>query len=46
MPEVFVFRIQDNRVIESWMFNQDTVAILDFLRHAKGIGSDAFHGIP
>lgn len=34
VPETFVFRVQDNRVIESWMFNQDTVAILEFLRNA------------
>lgn len=35
VPETFVFRVQDNRVIESWMFNQDTVAILEFLRDAR-----------
>ena len=35
IPEAFVFRIQDNRVIESWMFNQDTVAVLEFLSSAK-----------
>ncbi|HKX17259.1 MAG TPA: nuclear transport factor 2 family protein [bacterium] len=34
VPETFVFKMQDNRVIESWMFNQDTVAILEFLRNA------------
>lgn len=35
VPETFVFRVQDNRVIESWMFNQDTVAVLEFLRNAR-----------
>ncbi|HET7265665.1 MAG TPA: nuclear transport factor 2 family protein [bacterium] len=34
VPEAFVFTVQDKRVIESWMFNQDTVAILEFLRNA------------
>ena len=35
LPEVFVFRVQDGRVIESWMFHQDTVAILEFLKEAQ-----------
>lgn len=37
LPEAFVFRTRDNRVIESWMFNQDTIAVLEFLREAKRI---------
>jgi ketosteroid isomerase-like protein len=35
IPEAFLFKMSDNRVIESWMFNQDTVAVLEFLRAAK-----------
>jgi uncharacterized protein len=35
LPEVFVFRVQDGKVIESWMFHQDTVAILEFLKEAQ-----------
>ncbi len=35
IPEAFLFRMSDNRVIESWMFNQDTVAVLEFLKDAR-----------
>jgi len=35
IPETFVFKMRDNRVIESWMFNHDTVAVLEFLKSAK-----------
>jgi ketosteroid isomerase-like protein len=35
IPEIFVFKVRNNRVIESWMFNQDTVAVLEFLRYAR-----------
>lgn len=35
IPEAFFFRMSDDRVIESWMFNQDTVAVLEFLKHAR-----------
>jgi hypothetical protein len=35
LPEVFVFKVWDDKVIESWMFHQDTVAILDFLKEAQ-----------
>lgn len=32
VPEAFVFRMLDSKVAESWMLNQDTVAILEFLK--------------
>ena len=35
IPEVFVFKMRDGKVIESWMLNQDTVAILEFLKEAQ-----------
>ncbi len=35
VPEVFVFKMRDGKVVESWMLNQDTVAILEFLREAR-----------
>jgi uncharacterized protein len=35
LPEVFIFRVQDGSVIESWMFHQDTVAILAFLKEVQ-----------
>lgn len=35
VPEAFVFKVRDGRVIESWMLNQDTVAILKFLSSAR-----------
>ena len=34
VPEVWVFKMRDGKVAESWMLNQDTVAILDFLKEA------------
>ena len=34
VPEAFVFRMRDGKVAESWMLNQDTVAILEFLKEA------------
>jgi DinB superfamily/SnoaL-like domain len=33
--EAFVFKVCDDKVIESWMFHQDTVAILEFLKEAQ-----------
>jgi ketosteroid isomerase-like protein len=35
LPEAFVFRVCDEKVIETWMFHQDTVAILDLLKQAE-----------
>ena len=35
VPEAFVFRMRDGKVAESWMLNQDTVAILEFLKEAQ-----------
>jgi uncharacterized protein len=35
LPEVGVYKVRDGKVIESWMFHQDTVAILEFLREAQ-----------
>ena len=35
IPEAWVFKMQDGKVAESWMLNQDTVAILDFLKEAR-----------
>jgi uncharacterized protein len=35
LPEVFVFRMRDGKVIESWMFHQDTVALVEFLKEAQ-----------
>ncbi len=32
VPEVWVFKMRDGKVAESWMLNQDTVAILEFLK--------------
>lgn len=41
VPEVWVFKMRDGKVAESWMLNQDTVAILEFLKEAqKQIPSD------
>jgi ketosteroid isomerase-like protein len=34
VAEVWVFKMRDGKVAESWMLNQDTVAILDFLKEA------------
>src|SRR5712691_11542948 len=34
VPEVWVFKMRDGKVAESWMLNQDTVATLDFLKEA------------
>jgi|SRR5579859_2209370 len=34
IAEVWVFKLRDGKVAESWMLNQDTVAILDFLKEA------------
>ncbi len=34
LPEAFVFKVRDGKVIETWMFHQDTVAILDLLKQA------------
>ena len=34
LPEAFMFRVRDDKVIETWMFHQDTVAILDLLKQA------------
>ncbi len=35
LPEVGVYKVQHGKVIESWMFHQDTVAILEFLKEAQ-----------
>ena len=35
VPEAFVFKMRDGKVAESWMLNQDTVAILEFLKEAQ-----------
>jgi uncharacterized protein len=35
LPEVGVYKVQDGKVIESWMFHQDTIAILGFLKEAQ-----------
>ncbi len=35
LPEVGIYKVQDGKVIESWMFHQDTVAILDFLKETQ-----------
>jgi ketosteroid isomerase-like protein len=35
VPEAFVFKMRDGKVDESWMLNQDTVAILEFLKEAQ-----------
>ncbi len=35
VPEVWVFKMRDGKVAESWMLNQDTVAILEFLKEAQ-----------
>jgi hypothetical protein len=35
LPEAFVFKVRDEKVIETWMFHQDTVAILDLLKQAE-----------
>jgi hypothetical protein len=35
LPEVGVYKLRDSKVIESWMFHQDTVAILEFLKEAQ-----------
>jgi ketosteroid isomerase-like protein len=35
LPEVGVYKIRDGKVIESWMFHQDTVALLEFLKEAQ-----------
>jgi uncharacterized protein len=35
VPEAFVFKMRDGKVAESWMLNQDTVAILEFLNEAQ-----------
>ncbi len=35
LPEVGVYKVQDGKVIESWMFHQDTVAILEFLKEVQ-----------
>jgi ketosteroid isomerase-like protein len=35
LPEAFVFKVRDDKVIETWMFHQDTVAILDLLKQAE-----------
>jgi uncharacterized protein len=35
LPEVGVYKVRDGKVVESWMFLQDTVAILDFLKDAQ-----------
>ena len=34
LPEAFVFKVRDDKVIEFWMFHQNTVAILDLLKQA------------
>ncbi len=35
VPEAFVFKMRDGKVAESWMLNQDTGAILEFLKEAQ-----------
>jgi uncharacterized protein len=35
LPEVGVYKVQNGKVVESWMFHQDTVAILEFLKEAQ-----------
>jgi uncharacterized protein len=35
LPEVWVFKMREDKIAESWMLNQDTVAILDFLKEAQ-----------
>jgi len=35
VPEAFVFKMRDGKVAESWMLNQDTVAILEFLEEVQ-----------
>jgi hypothetical protein len=40
-----VFKVWDDNVIESWMFHQDTVAILDFLKEAQQQDIIAINGI-
>jgi ketosteroid isomerase-like protein len=35
VPEGWVFKMRDGKVAESWMLNQDTVAILEFLKEAQ-----------
>lgn len=35
LPGAFVFKVRDDKVIETWMFHQDTVAILDLLKQAE-----------
>jgi len=35
VPEAFVFKMRDGKVAESWMLNQDTVAILEFLKETQ-----------
>ena len=35
VPEAFVFRMRDGKVAESWMLNQDTVAVLEFLKEVQ-----------
>ncbi|HEY3231124.1 MAG TPA: nuclear transport factor 2 family protein [Roseiflexaceae bacterium] len=35
LPEVGVYKVHEGKVIESWMFHQDTVAILEFLKAAQ-----------
>ena len=35
LPEVGVYKVRDGKVVESWMFLQDTVAILEFLKNAE-----------